>query len=659
MEKIEKEGIVYAHMRGFGFVVNGENDRFFTPPPLLRKLLPEDSVIVTVITGKEEGTFQVESAKLTSRNPGIWMGTLKKAKGTWVLEPDDPCFVTIEVTPPSGYTEDQVVCVRTPEIHPTSPVELTALPARLQGELLQVLGPRATEGFEQAYALAKYQFPSEFDAQIESECNQAAAAALNGLALEHRADLRELPFVTVDSATTQDFDDALYAEKLNDGWRVMVAIADVSHYVRPGTALDDAAKARGTSVYLPGKTVPMLPRALSAELCALKARVPRYAVVMEIMMNAEGRVHETKTYRAVVHIAENMTYESVFAAMEKEPAASGTPAMACVYALAELYRLRRQYESPALTPGPETPEPVWKLGPNQDYKIDWSSRNEAHKLVEAFMLLANQQVAQKLATSKLATFFRHQALPTMLKWDGLTQWAAMQGYALPPEPSRAALSDLAKALPEPLHLSGQIQIRSAMASASYHDVSPSHFSLGYETYTHFTSPIRRYADLVVHRLLMDEPVTVAELAKLAQHCSMRSRNAKFAERYVWDKIKKRTLVAEANSESFQAYVVSQSKFGVRAVVMPWQCITNFSGSNLSDNGFTFSQDLQSWVAPGGAALMQGEYLSANRFELEEFKSKTEVISRLTEVSAKQGLKNMAHALGLLTRANTPETGALA
>jgi ribonuclease R len=315
-------------------------------------------------------------------------------------------------------------------------------------------------------------------------------------------------------------------------------------------------------------------------------------------------------------------------------------------------------EPDALTPGPESAEPTWVRGADQKYKLEWAYRNDAHKLVENFMLLANQQVAKALASSALTNFFRHQAQPSVVKWGVLREWAALQGHALPETPSRASVSELAKLLPEATHLSGQMQIRSAMSAATYDEEDSSHFSLGYETYTHFTSPIRRYADLVVHRLLMGESLDSTELAQLAQHCSARSKGAKFAERYVWDKIKKRTLVAEVPpGEVLQAYVVSQSRFGVRAVVMPWQCIVNVAATSLTEQGRTFDDTEQVWRAPKSGPLLQGDFIAVTRFNLEEFRSRTEVTAAIagnpvmlsvTLVPEKRTLrKNAAQALGIL------------
>jgi ribonuclease R len=246
--------------------------------------------------------------------------------------------------------------------------------------------------------------------------------------------------------------------------------------------------------------------------------------------------------------------------------------------------------------------------------------------------MANQQVANLLVPQLPFALFRHQALPSQLRWDELREWAAAQGLALPPEPARDALTKLSNQLPPEAALTGQLYVRAAMSPAVYNDTVASHFSLGYETYTHFTSPIRRYADLMVHRLLLgdvqDNTHGFKDVTAVAQHCSERARSAKFAERYVWDKLKKRALCATVEPTSpLMAYVISQSKFGVRAVVLPWQCMVNVTATSLQQAGMVYDSKAGSW-AETGVHLSKGTYLLVESFCLEEFKAAVDVNAAL-------------------------------
>lgn len=617
------KGKVSANPRGFGFATTEDGSEFFLAPSFLRKLLPNDVIEFEVEPGKVAGTFQVASAALVSRQARIWMGTLTMKGSEAYLDADETCFVGIAVPKPSGYVDGDVVAVKTAGVSFTQPRAIANLSSVIKGSLSACLGARTREAFDLDYALARAGFDVAFPNDALEECGFLEKMATpESFTANGRLDLSAMPFITVDSATTQDFDDAIYAEPTSKGWLVYVAIADVTHYVQQGSALDTEARRRGTSVYLPGRTVPMLPKVLSANLCALKQGTPRYAVVLKATVTPSGEVLESSLSKALIRVVANRTYDDVAAELE----APGTVANSCVPALYSVYAALREVAPRTVNAGVEDAEPSYQDVPGQS-AIKWVRRNDAHKLVEAFMLLANQEVAKTLKAEGFDKLFRHQPTPSNESWGELNEWAQTAGFTLPEAPSREALGELAESLPLTLQLAGQLKIRAAMEPATYHEEEASHFALGFGAYTHFTSPIRRYADLMVHRYLFREQV---EDTAVASDCSERSRAAKFAERYVWDKIKKRALAREVSPTArTRAYIVGQSKFGLRVIAVPWQCIVSLSASSLKSNGYAFNESTKTWE--GSQELQAGTYVEFSDLKLDEYKAKTELSASLVQV----------------------------
>lgn len=623
----DRKGFVHANPRGFGFAITAEGDEFFMSPNFLKKLFHGDEISFTVEAGRAEGTFQVATAALVRRSNNLFLGTLQQRGTSYYLDSDEPCFVGIQVDKPDSYVSGDVVAVTTRGISFNPPKPTRDLPSVLSGLLVSNLGARTRDGFDLDYALVKHGFNEEFPNEVLQECTFLEKSFLkNGIKLDGRVDLSSLDFITVDSASTQDFDDAIYAKAVAQGWEVYVAIADVAYYVPKGSALDREALARGTSVYLPGRTVPMLPKALSANLCALKESVLRCAVVLKALVDGTGNVVTSEVFKAVIQVRKNRTYDDVAA----ELASSQSGETSCVPALNAAYQALKSQVPASVNAGVEDAEPGY-VKDGDGYSIKWTIRNEAHKLVEVFMLLANQEIAKNLIAKGFHKLFRHQPLPSLEKWAELRLWAQSVGHDLPEAPSREALGELAQSLSLENQLAGQLKIRSTMEQASYHEEEATHFSLGFLAYTHFTSPIRRYADLTVHRYLFEESAT-SEL--VAGECSERSRAAKFAERYVWDKLKKRLLISEVSATArVLSYIVGQSKFGLRVIAMPWQCVVTVKGSSLSQAGFTFDEESREWKGP--ESLMLGGYVNITGIELEEYKAKTELSASFVRTETAQ------------------------
>lgn len=613
----KQEGVVSAHPKGFGFATCDDASEYFIAPPLMRELLPGDRIRFDIAPGRAPGTWQAANPQVTVRPESVWVGTLRQEQGAWLLEPDEPCFIPIEVRELQFAAEGQVVCVRVRGF-----VSTGARATKVQASLERLLGTRDRAGFDNDYALARYDFEPYFHASVLAQCR-----TLN-VPTQGRRDLTAVPFVTIDGESTRDFDDAVWAQATPTGWRVQVAIADVSHYVSEGSVLDKAAARRATSVYLPGKTVPMLPEVLSNGVCSLVPQQDRLAVVLDIVLDAQCQVQTYSFERAVIRSAQRLTYTQVDAWRKgKEllhPSVdTSLSAMWQVYEqLAALRQARGQLSF-------EDREPKLDTMPDGTTRLGWSLRNDAHKLVEELMLLANQCAARRLRETTSKALFRHQPAPDADDWLKLKEWATTRGVQVGDAPTMAAMCALVGQAQGEDVLKAQLQVRNGMQPAVYDEHLPSHYSLGYEAYTHFTSPLRRYADLLVHRLLLGESTRAEEaLSAVVARCSQRSRDARMAERWVGDRIKKHALAKHVSPEAvLEAHVVSQSRRGLRVVATQWQCSLLVDAQELQTSGCRFDDAAELWHN-GAQVLETGTVLPVMWLRLEQERARAELYARL-------------------------------
>lgn len=588
-----KRGTVTLTPRGFGFVkTEGEVD-VFLPPPEARAVLPGDVVEFRVRQGSRPDSTQASIVRVLERQSSVWQGTLQPFDGHVCLRLDagQSCFATLVLPDVVSCEPDLVVSVRVPGFTGAS----RKPQGRIKATLERVLGHRGRPGFILDYALAHYDFSLQFSEAALAEAREAAAskAPLTG-----RLDLQSIPFVTIDGESTKDFDDAVFAEPAPEGWAVHVAIADVSHFVRPGSALEKEALARGTSVYLPGRVVPMLPEALSTSACSLVPGEPRLAVVVRMKVSHTGALLDTDVIRAVIRSAQRLTYNDMqnWQAGTFEADSAVKPSLGTLWALFEALSASRK-EAGRLEI--ETPEPKWQETESGGL-LTWTDRTDAHKLVEELMLLTNRAVAQQLANKK--GVFRHQPTPEVERWALVRDFAEKQGVALPEVPDLSALARMVGALEGDIAFKAELHARNSMSPAVYSHEQPSHFSLNMAAYTHFTSPIRRAADLLVHRLLLDEaPPEEAALAALAGHCSERSRSARLCERMVWDTLKKSAVIAQVQTgePQFAGHIVHQSRNGARVVLDNWQTSALITARTLQHQGYSFDLDSEHWGGRDG------------------------------------------------------------
>ena len=463
-------------------------------------------------------------------------------------------------------------------------VELTQRPRRKMspvGKIVEVLGEHMAPGMEIEMALRTFdiphQWPKGVTKQVEKLTDQVPEEAKEG-----RIDLRQLPLVTIDGEDARDFDDAVYCEPLDDGgWQLWVAIADVSHYVRTGSALDDEAQQRGNSVYFPNRVVPMLPEILSNDLCSLIPNQDRYVMVCEIRINKSGQIRSSLFHQAIISSQARLTYDVVQGHLDgRMTLRSDLLSHEIKKSLDDLCGIVQALTIERKSRGSidlEIPEARIKFSNTGEIEnICRAYRNDAHRLIEECMLAANLCSARLLEAKHVPALFRLHEEPAVEDTVSLRQSLAGFGLTMSKMSSPNA-RDLAEVLCSAQKKAVSVDIVQmlllrSMKQAVYSANKGPHFALGYPVYTHFTSPIRRYPDLVVHRLLksrfgwkqnkMDnEHPTDTNLADIAEHCSLTERRAESAEREVV-----RQLTAEFMQKKiglrFAGIISGVTEFGV-------------------------------------------------------------------------------------------------
>ncbi|MEX3983877.1 RNB domain-containing ribonuclease [Paraburkholderia sp. EG287A] len=596
-------GRVNLNPRGFGFILSEEGDSYFLRASRARALLTGDVVEFAASESAVEGK-EACSILSVKREPGTMLCEVKDGDIGQYLVPDEPCFLTLVMSTTQMKLRDgDVVSVAVPAYCGAPSVRAVYV------AVLRNLGQRSREGFDLDYARARYGFHEAMPGLLGKEA--LASAKLDTMETSDAWSAHAgTPFVTIDGESTRDLDDAVYARRLDGGgYEVQVAIADVSWYVRHDTGLDAWAGRRCTSLYLPGCVVPMLPESLSTDRCSLMPDVPRRAVIMTLQLDALAQVCSSSLQRGVITSAARLSYGQVAAFMSGRNIRFAQPVEASLVALGEVYALLSAQRDAAGRLDFDDPEPTL-VQEGGSWRIRWEARNDAHRLVEELMLLANRTAATMLVERYGAGLFRHQPPPDADSWRELRDWAQGEDQELPEAPSMRALAGLATAFGNSdAQAAAALRIRTAMQPARYvvqsQDIPGGHFSLSMNWYTHFTSPIRRYADLLVHRLLLapeGTQFTAGEWEKLAAQvaqCSERSHAARLAERMVWDRLKLAGFMKDTLAGApVRARVVRATARGLRVVIQGWQCSGWLSGDVLREQGFQYVDDV--WVGTAGS-----------------------------------------------------------
>ena len=538
-------GRVVGHADGFGFLIpeKGGQD-VYLPAKVMRSLMHGDRVVVRIAGQNRQGKLEGALVEVLERAHHQVVGRYFQEGGIGFVVPDNKRLHLDVFIPPEdrgGARNGQYVVAA-----------ITAYPGKHNqpiGRITEIIGEHATPGLATDIAIRAYELPHEWPKQVQKEIKSLdPKAKVNA---HRREDLRALLFVTIDGEDARDFDDAVYSEKQGKGWRLMVAIADVSHYVRPGTALDEEAMARGTSVYFPDRVVPMLPEVLSNELCSLKPKVDRLSLVCDMQVDEHGAVTRYRFLEGVIRSAARLTYTDMAAmVVDKDKPLRGKHRDIVAH-LDELYKLYRRIHKRRTRLGLldfQTSEARLMFDEKGDIEtIKPLVRNDAHRLIEEFMLAANVAAAGYLLKTGTPALFRNHEQPKEEKLNDVREFLAELGLSLgggdePTARDYARLIESIKDRPN-RHLIETVLLRS-MPLAVYSEENLGHFGLAFEAYTHFTSPIRRYPDLLVHRVIRrlitggkGRPYDNETLHELGVHCSMTERRAEEASREVVQRLK--------------------------------------------------------------------------------------------------------------------------
>lgn len=569
-------GSLQGHPSGFAFLLRDDHEGpdIFLTARKREGAWHGDKVEVAIESDPDNPRPYGAVVRVVERGRRRLVGRYHAVGGHGAVQLDDPRYgfeVDIPVRLRGGALTGQMVAVNILEYpgprHPNA-----------RGEIVKVLGDESDPNLDEQVILEKYGLEVEFPAAVISE-SEKVPDHVTAADREGREDLTGIPLVTIDGETARDFDDAVCVQPDGDGWILWVAIADVSHYVRPGTALDEEAYARSTSVYFPNRVIPMLPHRLSNGICSLNPGVERLALVAEMRFDAEGKELSAKAryMRAVFRSRHRLTYTRVFHLLE-HPDEARTDEDRDVLSLVQPMRvLSRLIRAQRVRRGAlDFDLPEAEIVINEEGFVEGivrGQRNEAHRIIEDFMIAANESVSSHLVKSQRPCLFRIHEPPDEASFAAFADFLQTLGISVPrPKKLTPAayqeLLDRVKGHPEEgmIHM---VMLRSMM-QARYSPDNAGHFGLASECYGHFTSPIRRYPDLIVHRLLgmwLDHAPAAEFKAKqgylheAGDHCSVRERNAVDAERE-YESLKKAHFMARHLGNRYEGRIVGVTAFGL-------------------------------------------------------------------------------------------------
>jgi ribonuclease R len=568
-EKLELvAGTVQGHPEGYGFFVpDGEGEDMFLSPGEMSKVMHGDRVMARQVGIDRRGRAEGAVVEVLERRTQELVGRFVLEHGIALVSASDRRIshdILIPAEGRAGAKPGQIVVVR-----------LLQQPSRNAapiGHITEVLGDSTDPGMEIEIAVRKHQMPHEFSAEALAQA-EAIGDAVGKRDIRGRVNLRDLPLVTIDGETARDFDDAVYCEVQGKGFKLYVAIADVSHYVRPGDALDVEAEERGNSVYFPRRVIPMLPEALSNGICSLNPSVDRLCMVCEMDIGPKGDIIKYAFHPAVMHSKARLTYNEVWAALS-DPASDAAkrlaPLLPHLQALERLFQVLLKARERRGAIDFETIETRMEFGDDGKIKdIVRVERNNAHRIIEECMLAANVCASDFLQAHEHPALYRVHEGPTEEKLTRLREFLAEFGLQLGGGDDPHA-KDYAKLLASlggrpDRELLQTVMLRSLQQAQYSPEPNKGHFGLAYESYTHFTSPIRRYPDLVVHRairaVLAGDRLRSRDLVELGRHCSQTERRADEASRDVESWLKCYYMRDRVN-EVFDGTVSGVASFGI-------------------------------------------------------------------------------------------------
>jgi ribonuclease R len=597
-------GTLSVHEAGYSFLTNekqGQADLFIAAENT-GTAMHGDRVVARIIRGAEFSRARTPRAEgrviriLTRANETI-VGTLQQTRNFFYVVPDDPRLVHNIYVQPSRVNHHE------PRRGDKVVVRLEAWESRHvnpEGKIIEWLGPRNAPGVDILSIIRKYHLPLEFPKAILEE---ASAISETVTLIDGREDLRQQFIVTIDPDDARDFDDAIQVEEIKGGWQLGVHIADVSAYVRPGSALDREAQRRGNSVYLPDRVIPMLPERLSNGVCSLNPHVDRLTHSVFLQFDRNGRVRQTRFARTVIRSAHRLTYKQAFAILKSSARDELSERLHTAWKLAALLR-RKRFEHGSLDLDmPEVKVVVDKKG--KPIRFERVENDESHQLIEEFMLAANEAVARELKNRGIPTIYRVHENPEAERLGELREFVLAHGIRVGDLTHRGEVQKLLAAIrgtaeEHPL----KIALLKSLKRARYATTPLGHYGLAKVNYAHFTSPIRRYADLEVHRALADRDISrrssraSSQLSAIADHISDTERNAAEAE---IDAVKMKKLeffelqLQARDPQVFDAVVIDVRNYGI-LVELPEILLTGLIHvSTLADDFYVFSPSQRRFV----------------------------------------------------------------
>jgi ribonuclease R len=561
-------GILQGHKDGYGFLIREEGDDVYISNNQMRKAFHGDKAMVRITGTDRRGRLEGQIAKVVEYNTTHVVGRYFEQAGGGIVRPDSKRIsheVVIAAKDRNGAKHDQFVNV---EI-----INQPRAGEMITGRITEVLGNNLAPGMEIEVAIRSHDIPNTWTKELLEELKSIPEEVIEK-DKKKRIDLRDLPFVTIDGEDARDFDDAVYVEKnkRTNGWRLFVAIADVSHYVPVGSELDKEATNRATSVYFPENVVPMLPEIISNGLCSLNPEVDRLVMVCEVTISEKGKMSGYKFFEAVIHSHARLTYNLVWDMLQKPMTDEGKkwrkhyrPIVPHLESLYGLYKILRKGRTKRGAIDFETQET--RIEFDSERKISQivpTTRNDAHMIIEECMLMANVCAADFLSRYNVPALFRVHNGPSDQKLDNLREFLGEMGLSMASgDPSPSHYQALLKQIADrpDAKLIQTVMLRS-LSQAVYQPENEGHFGLAFDAYAHFTSPIRRYPDLLVHRAIRSVirstreckhvrrvegagrlakkvifPYDVPAMVSLGENCSIAERRADDATRDVVDFLK--------------------------------------------------------------------------------------------------------------------------
>jgi len=564
-------GRVMGHADGFGFLIPDEGgEDLFLSPYEMRTLMHGDRAVVRPAGKSKRGKLMGKLVEIIERGNKQIVGRYYKESGLGFVVPDNKRLNQDVMIP-----ESDALQAKNGQFVVSVIVEQPNKNRQPIGKVVEVIGDHLAPGMEIDVAIRSYDLPYEWPEEVLQQVEQFSEQSIQDQ-LKHRKDMRELNFVTIDGLDAKDFDDAVYCEPHKNGWKLWVAIADVSHYVATNTALDDEARNRATSVYFPERVIPMLPESLSNGLCSLKPEVDRLCMVCEMLISETGELKSHKFYDAVMRSSARLTYDEVQTILFDKDVSARKKRQHLITDLENLqsvYNALRKQRKKRGAIDFDTKETYFEFDQEKKIKaILPRQRFEAHMIIEECMISANVAAAEYITRSKLPTLFRVHEDPTFEKLRDMREFLESLGVgfskAEKPKPSdyMAVIKKISHRKDK--HIIEMMLLRS-MAQAVYSPESVGHFGLALPLYAHFTSPIRRYPDLVVHRTIRhliakknkdSFPLSQNDLVLLGEHCSMCERRADDATRDV-DAWLKCEFMLDKLGQEFSGTITSVTGFG--------------------------------------------------------------------------------------------------